>query len=101
MNYYGTLFIIFLYANNFLHAFIPSLCLEFYCLYFSIQFQFLLSKEESEHNLPGMENRTPSDYLTKIFQLPDSHLFFHRILCTLAVVTVTHSLVTADVQFVV
>ena len=65
------------------------------------QFQFLLSKEESEHNLPGMENRTPSVYLTYTFQLPDSQLFCHRILCTLAVVTVIASLITADFQFVV
>lgn len=36
------------------------------------QFQFLLSKEESERNLPVMESRTPSVYLTYTFQLPDS-----------------------------
>jgi len=65
------------------------------------QFQFLLCKEESVHNLPGMENGIPSVYLTYTFQLPVSHLFCHRILCTIAVVTVMPSLITADFQFVV
>jgi hypothetical protein len=65
------------------------------------QFQCLLSKEESELNLPGMENRIPSVYLTYTFQLPDCHLFCHRSLCTLAVVTVMPSLITTDLQFVV
>lgn len=65
------------------------------------QFQFLLSKEESEHNLPGVENRTHSVYLIYTFQLSDSHLFCHRILCTLTVVSVMPSLITADFQFVV
>jgi hypothetical protein len=51
------------------------------------QFQFLLSKEESSHNLPGMENRTPAVYLICTFQLPDSCMFCHRSLCTLAVVS--------------
>jgi len=63
--------------------------------------QFLLSRVDSEPNLPGMANRKSLVYLTYIFQLPDCHLFCRRILCTLAVVTVMPSLITTDFQFVV
>jgi len=94
--------IIFLYANYPLHVLSLRYIWNFIAYTFPPNhFQFLFSKEESEHNLPGMENRTPSVYLTYTFQLPDSHLFCHRILCTLAVVTVMLSLITAVFQSVV